>query len=192
MQKTIRAASLALGAFALAGLSTGAQAAWTFSNDSGGDGSIAGGYPAFEITGSDNGAGDNTTFYTQILPTSASYTFTWSYGSLDAGGTVWDSAGFIVGDTESQLSLDADAFTPSSGTRTVVVGAGQLFGFYVHSSDSTGGAGYLAINEDLTLPSPPPPPPPPPAIPEPQAPLMMLAGLAGLFAAARRRSTIGQ
>lgn len=186
MQKTIRAASLALGAFALTGISTGAQAAWTFSNNAAGDGSLAGAYPAFEITGSDNGLDENTSFYTQTLTTPTSYTFTWHYASLDGGGTVYDSAGYILGDTETQLSLDADPFTPSDGNMTVSVAANQLFGFYVHSSDSTGGAGYLSINEDLTL---PPPPPPPPAIPEPQTPLMMLAGLAALFAAVRRRST---
>ncbi len=75
-----------------------------------------------------------------------------------------------------------------SGILTVHVDANESFGFYVDSLDSTGGAGYLAINQDLVLPSAPPPPPPP-AIPEPQTPVLMLAGLAALFAAARRRSS---
>lgn len=186
MQKTIRAASLALGAFALAAFSTGAQAAWTFSNDSGGDGTLVGGYPAFQIDGSDNGSGYNTSFYTETFASATTLTFTWQYASLDASGTVWDTAGYILGDTETQLSVNSWPDATGSGSVTVDIAAGQLFGFYVDSFDSTGGAGYLAINQDLSLPSTPPPPPP--AIPEPQTPLLMLAGLAALFAAARRRS----
>jgi hypothetical protein len=58
VHKTVGTARLALGAFALAGLWTPASAAYVFINDSGGDGSLAGTYPAFEITGSNNGVGD--------------------------------------------------------------------------------------------------------------------------------------
>ncbi len=186
MQKTIRAASMALGAFALAASSTGAQAAWTFSNDNGGDGTITGSYPMFQIDGADDGLGGNISYYTQVFTTAADVTFTWHYASLDTGGTVYDTAGYVLGDTLHQLSVDDVAFTPSSGTWTQHVDANQVFGFYVDSSDATGGAGYLAINEDVTLPAAPPPPPP--AIPEPQTPVLMLAGLAALFAAVRRRS----
>ena len=180
MQKTFRAATLALGAIALAGLSAHANAAWTFSNDSGGDGSIAGGYPAFTITGSNNGVGDNTSFYLQSFLTSAIVTFTWQYASLDTDGTAADQAGFIDNGDETQLSVNGPAFTPSSGSVSYLVEAGHTFGFYVHSTDSIGGAAMFAVNEDLVT------PPPPPAIPEPQTPALLLAGLAALFAAARR------
>jgi hypothetical protein len=183
MQKTLRAATLALGAFALAGFSANASAAWTFSNDSGGDGSITGSYPMFTITGSDNGIGDNTSFYLETFATSQVVTFTWQYASLDTDSTAWDQAGFIYDNVETQLSLNGPAFTPSSGTQTFTVQAGHTFGFYVHSTDSFGGAAMFAVNEDLV------PPPPPPAIPEPQTTALMLAGLAALFAAARRRSS---
>lgn len=180
MQKTFRAVALALGAFALAGFSPGANAAWTFRNDAGGDGSIVGSFPAgFTITGSNNGALDNTSIYEQVFSASETLTFTWQYASLDPGGTVWDSAGFEVDGIESQLSVNGPAFTPSSGTGTITVDAGQTFGFYVHSIDSHGGPGMLAVNEALA----------PPAIPEPQAPALMLAGLAALFAATRTRAT---
>ena len=190
MQKTIRAASLALGAFALSAVSTGAQAAWTFSNDSSGDGTITvtSSTPSFQIDGSDNGSGYDTSFYTQTFASAVTLTFTWQYASLDPAGTVWDTAGYILGDTETQLSQDTYPDVGSSGIATVDIAAGQVFGFYVDSFDSTGGAGYLAINQDLVLPSAPPPPPPP-AIPEPSTPVLMLAGLAALFAAVRRGST---
>ena len=187
MQKTIRAASLALGAFALAAFSTGAQAAWTFSNDGAGDGTLVGGYPSFQIDGSDNGSGYDTAWYTGTFASAVTLTFTWQYASLDPSGTVWDTAGYILGDTQTQLSVDSWPDATGSGTVTLTIAANEVFGFYVDSFDSTGGAGYLAINQDLALPTTPPPPPPP-AIPEPQTPLLMLAGLAALFAAARRRS----
>ena len=184
MQKTFRAATLALGAFALAGFSASANAAWQFSNDSGGDGSLSGSYPMFTITGSNNGIGDNTSFYLQTFSASEMVSFTWQYASLDTDSTAWDQAGFIENGVETQLSVNGPAFTPSSGSVTFLVHSGDTFGFYLHSTDSIGGAAMFAVNQDL-----PPPPPPPPAIPEPQTPALMLVGLAALFAAARRRSS---
>jgi hypothetical protein len=193
MHKTFRAAALALGTCALAGLSANANAAYTFSNDNPrADGSITGTYPQFTITGSDNGAGENTTFYTQTFAASAIVSFSWQYASLDSSGLgTYDPAGWVVThagtSVETQLSVDAD--TSDSGTTSVTVLAGDTFGFYVYTIDSMYGPGMLAINEDLSLPPPPPPPPPPPAIPEPQNAVLMMAGLAALFAAVRRRKS---
>jgi MYXO-CTERM domain-containing protein len=182
MQKTIRAATLALGTFALAGFCGGAQAGFVFSNDGGGDGSIVGAYPVFTITGSDNGVGDNTSFYVETVATSQLISFTWYYNSNDSDSTAWDTAGYILDGTEQQLSVNGPAHLASNGSVVdLLLTAGDTFGFYVHSVDSVGGAGILAIN-----PSSPPPPPPPP-IPEPQNAVLMLAGLAALFAAVRRR-----
>ena len=185
MQKTLRAATLALGTCALAGFSANASAAYVFGNDnSQADGSISGTYPAFTITGSNNGAGENTALYTQTFATSEIVTFTWQYASADTGGTNYDPAGWILDNVETQLSLNGDPGTTSSGTTTVAVHAGDTFGFYVYSQDSLFGAGMLAVNESL-----PPPPPPPPAIPEPGNAALTMAGLAALFAAVRRRKS---
>ena len=183
MQKTIRAATLALGTCALAGFSANASAAWTFSNEvDAADGSISGSYPAFTITGSNNGVGENTAFYTQPFATSQVVTFTWQYASADSNTAV-DPAGWVLDGVETQLSIDGDMGTTSSGTTSVTVLAGHTFGFYVFSSDSLFGAGMLAINEDL------PGAPPPPAIPEPANAALMMAGLAAVFAAVRRRQS---
>ena len=187
MQKTLRAATLALGACALAGVSAsaGATDAYVFSNDGPGDGSIVGTYPAFTITGSNNGAGEDWAFYLQTFTASENVTFTWQYASNDTGGTNYDPAGWILDNVETQLSVDGDPGTTSSGSKTVLVLKGDTFGFYVYSQDSMFGAGMLAINEDLAT----PPPPPPPAIPEPANAALMMAGLAALFAAVRRRKS---
>jgi hypothetical protein len=184
MHKTLRAASLTLGSLALAGACTSANAAWILGNDNGGDGRLSGAFPAFTLTGSDNGgdpaAGgfDNTTFYTQTFAAAATLTFSWQYASADTGSTAFDPAGWVLDDVETQLSVNGPAGTPSGGTGTVSVNAGDTFGFYVYSLDSLYGAGMLAINEDL---------PPPPAIPEPQDAVLLAAGLVALLALAKRR-----
>jgi len=176
MNKTLRTVALALGAAALAGGPVGAQAAYTFYDDDGGNGMLSGSYPAFTITGSNDGSGvDDTAFYVQTYAAPTTITFTWQYESFDSGGSVYDPAGWILDGVETQLSIDGGPGTPSSGSFSVSVGAGQTFGWYVHSFDSMGGAGVLAVNEDL-----------PPAVPEPADAASMLAGLAALLAAARR------
>ena len=183
MRKTLRATSLTLGSLALAGACTNANAAWTLGNDSGGDGSISGAYPAFILTGSNDAdpstqGFDNTVFYTQTFTVAATVTFSWQYATADALAE-YDTAGWILDGSETELFPNGDIANTGSGSTTVSVGANDTFGFYVHSIDSLGGAAMLAVNEDL--------PPPPPPIPEPQDAVMLMAGLAALFALARQR-----
>jgi len=177
MNKTLRTVALAAGAAALAGWSGGAQAAYTFYDDDGGNGTLSGTYPTFTITGSNDGSGnEDTAFYVQTYASATTLSFTWQYESFDSGGSIYDPAGWILDGVETQLSLDGGPGTTSSGSLSVDVGAGQTFGWYLHSFDSTGGPGVLAVNEDL-----------PSAVPEPGDAAMMMAGLAALLAAARPR-----
>ena len=107
MHKTLRTAALAFGAAALAGWSGGAHTAYTFYNDDGGNGTLSGSYPAFTITGSDDGSGnDDTAFYVQTYAAATTLSFTWQYASLDTGGSVYDPAGWILDGVETQLSVD--------------------------------------------------------------------------------------
>ena len=130
MNKTLRTAVLAFGATALAGWSGGAHAAYTFYNDDGGNATLSGSYPAFTITGSDDGSGnDDTAFYVQTYASAATVSFTWQYASLDSGGPVYDPAGWFINGTENQLSVNGDPGTTSSGTLTYTVSAGDVFGW---------------------------------------------------------------
>jgi MYXO-CTERM domain-containing protein len=183
MQKIIRATTLALGTSALLGLSGVAHAAFVFSNDGPGDGSIAGSYPAFTITGANDGAGETTSFYLQTEDHFETIQFNWFYVTADTGGGVFDPAGYILNGVETQLSLDLDPGIGSNGSAQVTLQPGDVFGFYVYTQDAMFGAGVLGINQE------PPAPPPPPAIPEPQNAALVLAGLGALFAAVRRRKS---
>jgi len=176
MPKTLRTVALAAVAAAFAAGSGSAHAAYTFYNDDGGNGALSGSYPAFTITGSNDGSGvDDTAFYVQTYASAITISFTWQYESLDSGGSVYDPAGWILDGVETQLSIDGGPGTTSSGSSSVDVAAGQTFGWYVHSFDSTGGAGVLAVDEDL-----------PPAVPEPADAALTMAGLVALLALVRR------
>jgi len=156
----IRAIKPTLAALAIA-ITSNDAGAWTFSNSDAGDGTLSGAYPSFMITGSDNGSGDNTSFYLQTFTAPATISFIWSYASLDSGGTVYDPAGYILDGTERRRRGRRHVRLQCSFARLA------------------GGAGFLAVNEPLVLPSP---------VAEPSRIALTVAGIAALLVAARRRA----
>lgn len=183
MSKIFTHASRAGTILALVAFSAGANAAFTFSNDNSGDGTLTAAFPSFEITGSDNGVGAgfaNVASYVQTFESAETVTFDWRYLTLDSGGADFDPAGYLLNGVQTVLSLDADPESGISGRTTVAVRQGDTFGWYVASLDSEFGRGVLGVTVvDI------------PAVPEPSGVALVLAGIIGVgFAATHRRKRV--
>lgn len=125
---------------------------WTTSlaNSNGGvDTSLA--PSSITVLGSNNGDimgnfNEGYTIFTIVVPATTTLTFNWLYQSFDDGGSFWDPAGYKIDNQFFQLSTDSQTpGGPMSGTTTVSLMAGQIFGFYVHSLDNIHGAANLTI-----------------------------------------------
>jgi hypothetical protein len=164
-------------ALAFAVLSFAAQADYSLTVTNDGDGSVSGSDPSYTITGANNGELidylASLTSYTQTFAQAATITFSWTYTSYDTDGGNYDPAGYTLNGTQYQLSTSSLTGVSTSGTTTVSVAAGDTFGWYVDSVDSSAGAAVLAIT---VL-----------AVPEPATYAMLLAGLGMIGFAARRR-----
>ncbi len=95
------------------------------------------------MTGSN--AGSNlpvTTLATFVAPATATYSFNWSYSTVDENPQ-WDPAYYING-VAVPLSANGGANT-QSGTQSVSVTAGSTFGFQITSTDDSFGPATLTI-----------------------------------------------
>ena len=172
MNKALRTAAVAAASLATLCFSGAASAAWTFTDDTGGA-SISGAFPSFTLTGSDLfDLKDDVATYTQTFAAAQAVAFTWSYATLDCCGGEWDPAGYVLNGVRHQLSLDGAPLQGSAGAATVEVAAGDVFGWYVESLDSSQGPGILSVS----------------VVPEPASVALLLAGLGALAYAARRRA----
>jgi hypothetical protein len=165
-------------AIAVIAFSAGANAAYTFSNDNGGDGALTGAFPSFTITGSNNGVDAgfaNVASYVQTFTDAESVTFDWNYQTFDSGGGAFDPAGYVLNGELTPLSIIGDAGEGNSGRTTVAVNPGDTFGWYVASPDSEFGRGELDVVVQAAV------------VPEPSRAALLLAAL-GAFAGLARRS----
>jgi len=178
MNKAIRTAALSAATLAALCSSGAASAAWTFSDDTG-SASISGAFPSFTITG-----GDDLSFradlaqYTQVFTSVQTISFSWTYASEDCCGSVWDPAGYVLNGVLNQLSVDNRTGLGSSGTASVAVAAGDVFGWYVFTPDSEQGPGVLSVAVDSVG-----------VVPEPTGLALLLAGIGafGLIGFRRRQ-----
>lgn len=149
--------------------------AYTLSNSNAGDGSVTGSYPSFTLIGADNGASGNYTDYSQVIAMAQSLSFSWTYTTNDCCGAQWDPAGYKINGVDFQLSPASSVPGYSgSGSTTVMLAAGDTFGWYVYSPDSLEGRAMLEVSVN--------------AVPEPETYAMLLAGLGMLGYMARRRN----
>jgi hypothetical protein len=108
------------------------------------DGSIniAGAPASVELTGGDTGSGvaGESDYTIEISGGGQSQiTFDWGYNSVDDPG--FDAGGYEVNGTLTILAFGSGA----NGSETMIVNAGDLFGFTVETTDNMFGAGALTI-----------------------------------------------
>jgi hypothetical protein len=135
----------------------------------------------FAVIGSDTNTsiGSVWTTYTTPVFSDATVTFNWRYSTKDTF-SLWDPAGYVIGSGPNAVYTQlSDSQLSSTGSQTLSLSKGQIFGFYVNTTDSTGGAGSLNVS-NLSI-SP---------VPEPEAYGMMLAGLGLMCFMIRRKNSV--
>jgi len=131
---------------------------WTF-NANGGDGSFdASNAPnKIMITGNDNGIGGiNTTYEVEIF-CDGTVSFDWFYqgeeGGFFVGGTAFfDPSGYLLNGGLTQLTDDFGGEVQSGSASTPVV-LGDVFGFYIFSTDGVAGPGIFTMIDNFEGPT---------------------------------------
>ena len=175
MKKRIRKAALLLAAALSLPMSANALG-WTFSNSNGGNGTLTGDIPTFVIQGSDlpgsTNYDPNYSRFSYLFPWPTPVDFYWSYTTTDTSPSR-DPAGYFIDSSYHQLTND-NGPAQQSGFESLSVPQYSVFGWYVYSVGQIDGPGVFSIS-------------PTAPIPEPETYALMLAGLAVVGAAARRR-----
>jgi hypothetical protein len=114
---------------------------WSLSNPVGGSVDSSGAPASVTITGG-NGGSAGTTSWTIGAPAGGTVSFDWSYVSYDVDGPFFDPAGYLVNGSPTQLSNNGGSAS-QSGSTSFSVAPGDIFGFYVYTTDGVLGPGAL-------------------------------------------------
>jgi len=151
---------------------------WTFTQteqdpDFPANGSFTNDGSVLTITGSDTNqnTGWSNTDYTIAAAASGTWSFDWSYTTLDVG---YESGGYLLNGIYTILAGQGWGPIPGSGSVSISVAAGDVIGFRAHSVDNQAGAATLTITNFVG------------PVPAPGA--LALLGIAGLVGSRRRRS----
>ena len=143
---------------------------YTLANTNGGDGYVVGGYPSFQLFGSNTGSGSgSSTTFTVTVSEAETLSFLWNYSTKDEDSH-YDPAGYTLNGVPFPLSPASG--TSASGVFTLDLNAGDSLVWYVNSTDNYEGRGEL----DVTT-----------FTPEPGSLLLLGSGLAGLIGMVRRK-----
>lgn len=94
------------------------------------------------VTGGDDGVGGNTDFQIEI-PMDGTIAFSWGYQSTDSG--TFDTGGYVINGTYTQLAANNSQVPFFNETATVEVSAGDIFAFRVNTQDGLFGPGVLGV-----------------------------------------------
>ncbi len=120
-----------------------APANWT-AQPNGGSINTSGAPTSISLTSSNDGAGpDNTNFFIRSSAT-GTFSFDWTYTTSDRDGPLYDPFGYTINGNFTQLTNDSGPNT-QSGSVTVTVNAGDVFGFRQRSTDSIFGSATTTI-----------------------------------------------
>lgn len=192
MKRTLATMLYGAVAAALIGFSTTAAADfsgayavanWTTTNTPGqatGSVDISGAPSSVVVIGSDGPQLNGGTTFTIAAAGAGNVFFDWLYMTADVDPST-DPAGYILNGIRTQLSVDTGANT-QSGNQFFAVAAGDIFGFFVDTTDNQFGSASLAISNFRA----PAGTPPPPGVPEPGTVALLALGMLG-FAASRKR-----
>ena len=130
---------------------------WTF-NANGGDGSVdTTNAPAkIMITGNDNNQLSIQTEYTITMQCAGTVKFDWTYdGEPVTGftGPQFDPSGYLLNGVQNQLTDNGGAEVQSGTNVVVPVVAGDVFGWYIFSTDGVEGPGIFTMIENFEGPA---------------------------------------
>jgi Bacterial Ig-like domain (group 3)/Autotransporter beta-domain/IPT/TIG domain len=132
----------------VAGTASAAAQVFVFSNTNA-DGSISGSFPSFTLTGGNNGSGSaGFTTYAATFSVDTRVAYNWSYSTSDSDGAGFDHGGFVLNGVFTQLT--ANGGNTQLGSATILVRAGQSFGWSVNTTDNRFGPATFTISATAT------------------------------------------
>jgi len=86
------------------------------------------------------------TFYEITIQCAGTVDFDWDYETFDTDGPGFDPMGFLVNDDTTQLS-DGGGTDTQSGSESVPVQGGDIFGFFIKTGDDAAGEANTVYSE---------------------------------------------
>lgn len=99
----------------------------------------------------ETGQGENDVDVTITIPENGTISFDWYFETYDVDGSGLDPFGYTIDGTFTQLTLNGE-FDPQSGSESIAVAAGEVFGFKQRATDTWEGVGITEIDNFMYSP----------------------------------------